>query len=82
MRSALLTLVVVWLKSSNAQKSLPLNITINSSTPLNTVAPEYISANFDWHLDTEEGWVNASVMKWRSNGFIDLNDPRVCGGLS
>jgi len=50
-----------------------------NDTVLNTVAPEYVSANFDWHLDTEEApaWVNASIMRWGSNGFINLEDTRL-----
>jgi len=64
--------------SAQAQSTLQLNISVND-TVLNTVAPEYVSANFDWHLDTEEApaWVNASIMRWGSNGFINLEDTRL-----
>ena len=37
------------------------------------VAPEYLSFNLDWHLDTEE------VPAWNASGLlsIDLADPRL-----
>lgn len=48
-------------------------ITIDTSKVVHFVDAEYISFNFDWHLNTEEepAWFNSSVLA------INLTDPRL-----
>jgi heparanase len=48
-------------------------LSIDATRVVHSVAPEYISFNFDWHLNTEEppAWVNSSVLA------INLTDPNL-----
>ena len=48
-------------------------VSVLSSTPTHHVSPAYISANLDWHTNSEEypAWVNSSVLA------INFSDPRL-----
>ena len=54
----------------------PIALDVNVSAPAvaHAVSPSYISFNFDFHLNTEFGWVNASVLRDFSVG-LNLSDP-------
>jgi heparanase 1 len=48
-------------------------VAVLTTAPVNHVSPAYISANFDWHVNSEEypAWVNSSVQ------VINFTDPRI-----
>ena len=50
-----------------------VNITLDGSKVKATTGDGLVSANFDWHLDSEEypAWVNSSVL------VLNLKDPKM-----
>ena len=61
------------LSSAVVASSTPTPLQVNVTTPPvpHSVAPEYISFNFDWHLNDEFGWINASILT------LNLSDTRL-----
>lgn len=59
--------------SSAALASVLTPLQVNITTPVtpHSVSTSYVSFNFDYHLNDEFGWINASVLS------LNLSDPRL-----
>lgn len=59
--------------SAAAPAPLPLVITVDTSAVVNTARPEYLSFNFDYHMDSEEwpAWNSSSIIN------MSLTDPNL-----
>ena len=75
MRSWVVALLLLLLLLGSAiADTLPVSITLSAPAVPHSVSPSYVSVNFDWHLNNEFGWVNASIMTDHSAG-LNLSDP-------